>query len=51
MGDAGVEDEDAGNWPRAAAVAAMTNSRLATRILRIRIRPRLRWVVVRAGWL
>jgi hypothetical protein len=46
MGDAAVEDEDAGNWcPRAAASAAMTTSRPATRILRIRIRR----VVVRAG--
>jgi hypothetical protein len=52
MGDAVVEDEDsvgdedAGNWwPRAAAIAAMTTSRPATRILRIRIRR----VVVRAG--
>ena len=47
MGDAAVEDEDAGNrWPRAAAIAAMTTSRPATRILRIRVRR----VVVRAGW-
>src|SRR5687768_17918507 len=39
MGDAAVEDEDAGNWyPRAAAIAAMTTSRPATRFLRIRIR-------------
>jgi hypothetical protein len=46
MGDAAVEDEDAGNWsPRAAAIAAMTTSRPAARILRIRIR-----VVLRAGW-
>ena len=47
MGDAAVEDEDedASNWePRAAAIAAMTTSRPATRILRIRIRR----VVVRA---
>jgi hypothetical protein len=54
MGDAAVEDEDAaededaGNCePRAAAIAAMTISRPATRILRIRIRR----VVVRAGLL
>ena len=41
-----VEDEDASNWwPRAAAIAAMTTSRPATRILGIRR------VVVRAGWL
>ena len=41
-----VEDEDAGSWwPRAAAIAATTTSRPATRILRIRIRR----VVVRAG--
>jgi hypothetical protein len=41
-----VEEEDAGNWePRAAATAAMTTSRPATRILRIGIRR----VVVRAG--
>ena len=34
-----VEDEDASNWwPRAAAIAAMTTSRPAARILRIRIR-------------
>jgi hypothetical protein len=46
MGDAAVEDEDASDWyPRAAAIAAMTTSRPATRILRIRIRR----VVVRAG--
>jgi len=46
MGDAAVEDEDAGNWwPRAAAIAAMTTSRPATRILRIRR------IVVRAGLL
>jgi hypothetical protein len=46
MGDATVEDEDASNWwPRAAAIAAMTTSRPATRILRIRIRR----VVVGAG--
>ena len=39
MGDAAVEDEDAGNWePRAVAIAAMTASRPATRILRIRVR-------------
>src|SRR6266516_5601242 len=45
MGDAAVEDEDASNWePRAAAIAAMTTSRPATRILGIRIRR----VVVRA---
>ena len=49
MGDAAVEDEDddedVSNWePRAAAIAAMTTSRPATRILRIRIRR----VVVRA---
>ena len=46
MGDAAVEDDDdASNWePRAAAIAAMTTSRPATRILRIRIRR----VVVRA---
>jgi hypothetical protein len=44
MGDAEVGDEDAGNWwPRAAAIAAMTTSRPATRILGIRR------VVVRAG--
>ena len=41
-----VEDEDAGNWsPRAAAIAATTTSRPATRILRTRIRR----VIVRAG--
>jgi hypothetical protein len=52
MGEAALEDEDAregedpSNWlPRAAAIAAMTTSRQATRILRIRV-PR---VVVRAG--
>jgi hypothetical protein len=46
-GEDGVEDEDAGSWyPRAAAIAAMTTSRVATRIQRIRIRR----VVVRAGW-
>ena len=34
MRDAGIEDEDAGNWqPRAAAIAAMTTTRPATRIL------------------
>jgi len=39
MGDAAVEDEDASNWePRAGAVAAMTTSRPATWIQRIRIR-------------
>ena len=47
MDDVAVEDEDtmedavedAGNWwPRAAAIAAMTASRPAARILRIRIR-------------
>jgi hypothetical protein len=39
-----VEDEDASNWePRAAAIAATTTSRPATRILRR--------VVVRAGCL
>jgi hypothetical protein len=44
MGDAAVRDENAGNWEtRAAAIAAMTTSRPATRILRIRL------VVVRAG--
>jgi hypothetical protein len=50
MGDAADEDEDedAGNWePRAAAIAAITTSRPATLILRIRIRR----VVVRAGLL
>ena len=37
MGDAAVDDEDASNWePRAAAIAAMTTSRPATRILGIR---------------
>jgi len=52
MGDAAVEDDDAVEdedastwWPRAAAIAAMTTSRPATRSQRIRIRP----VVVRAG--
>ena len=41
-----VEDEDASNWyPRTAAVAAMTTSRPAALILRIRIRR----AVVRAG--
>jgi hypothetical protein len=52
MSDAAVEDEDAvddqdaSTWlPRAAAIAAMTTSRPATRILRIRIRR----AVVRAG--
>ena len=45
-GDAAVEDEDASNWePRAAAIATMTTSRPARRILRIRIRR----VVARAG--
>jgi hypothetical protein len=45
MGDAAVEDEDTVNCePRAAAIAAITTSRPATRILRIRIRR----VVVRA---
>ena len=35
----GVEDEDTSNWwPRAAAMVAMTTSRPAARILRIRIR-------------
>jgi hypothetical protein len=44
MGDAAVEDEDAGHpTPRAAAVAAITTSRLVSRILRVR------GVVVRAG--
>jgi hypothetical protein len=44
MGDAAVEDEDASNWlPRAAAIAAMTTSRPAARIMGIRR------VVVRAG--
>lgn len=45
MGDAAVEvedaieDEDAGNWwPRTAAIAAMTASTPAARILRIRSR-------------
>jgi hypothetical protein len=39
MGDAPLEDEDAGNWwLRAAATAGTTSSRPATRILRIRIR-------------
>ncbi len=41
MGSAAVEDEgeDASSWePRAAAIAAMTTSKPATRILRIRIR-------------
>ncbi|HEX2461177.1 MAG TPA: hypothetical protein VHJ58_13615 [Vicinamibacterales bacterium] len=34
-----VEDEDASKWePRAAAIAAMTTSGPAARILRIRIR-------------
>ena len=48
MGEAAVEDEDAGNWdPKAAANAAMTTSRPAARILRTRIRR----VVVRARWL
>jgi hypothetical protein len=47
-GEDAVEDEDAGNWsPRAAVIAAMTTSRTATRIQRIRIRR----VVVRAGCL
>jgi hypothetical protein len=46
MVDAAVEDDDAGNWwPRATAIAAITTSRPATRVLRIRIRR----VVVRAG--
>jgi len=46
MGDAAVEDEDASNGsPRAAAIAAMTTRRPATRIKLIRIRR----VVVRAG--
>ena len=41
----GVEDEDTSSWwPKAAAIAAMTSSRPAARILRIRIRR----VVVRA---
>jgi hypothetical protein len=44
MGDAAAEDEDASNgWPRAAAIAATTTIRPATRILGIRR------VVVRAG--
>jgi hypothetical protein len=44
--EAAVEDEDPSNWsPRTAAIAAITTSRPATRILRIRIRR----VVVRAG--
>jgi hypothetical protein len=47
MGDAAVEDEDADWYPRAVAIAAMTASRPATRILRIRIRRG----VVRAGCL
>jgi hypothetical protein len=48
MGDPAVEDEEASNWePRAAAIAAMTASRPAARILRIRIRR----VVLRAGLL
>ncbi len=35
-----VEDEDASKWePRAAAIAAMTTSTPAARILRIQIRP------------
>ena len=38
MGGAAVEDEDAGHWWLSAAIAAMTTSRPATRILRIRIR-------------
>jgi hypothetical protein len=46
MGDAALDEDDAGNWwPRTAAIAAMTTSRPAARILRIRIRR----VVVRAG--
>ena len=45
MGDAAVEDEDASNWEPRAAIAAMTTSRPATRIQRIRIRR----VVARAG--
>jgi hypothetical protein len=45
MGAAAVDDEDAGNWWPRVAIAAMTTSRPATRILRIRIRR----VVVRAG--
>ena len=46
VGDVAVEDEDAGNsWPRAAAIAATTTSRPATRRPRIRIRR----VVVLAG--
>jgi hypothetical protein len=43
MGDAAVEDEDAKWWPRAAAIAAITKGRPATRILGIRR------VVARAG--
>jgi hypothetical protein len=44
MGDAAGEDEDASEWkPRDAAIAAMTTSRPAIRILGIRR------VVVRAG--
>jgi hypothetical protein len=47
MGETAVEDEEASNWePRAAAIAAMTTSRPAARILRIRIRR-----VLRAGLL
>jgi hypothetical protein len=53
-GEGGVEDqdavegEDASNWwPRCTAIAAMTTSRQATRILRIRIRR----VLLRAGLL
>ena len=39
MGDAAVEDEDAGSWsPRTAAIATMRTSRPATRTLRIRVR-------------
>jgi hypothetical protein len=48
MEDALVDDEDASNrQPRDARIAAITTSRPATRILRIRIRG----VVVRAGLL
>ena len=51
MGGAAVDDgdedeDDAGHWlPRAAAIAAMTASRPATRFQRIRVR----WMVLRAG--
>ncbi len=37
-GETAVEDETADRNPKAAAITAMTTTRLATRILRVRIR-------------